>query len=97
MMNMATGKERGYKDWKLSKAFKRSARNYTESDTITRGAKRKNTRKYCKGVEGRKHVVAGYSRYGYYFTNKCTVCGKEIYRPKTNELEYAEYKPGGYW
>lgn len=94
---MATGKERGYKDWKLSKAFKRSARNYTESDTITRGAKRKNTRKWCKGVEGRKHIVSGYSHYGYYWIRKCVNCDKELHYAKEGEFDFAEPKPGGYW
>lgn len=75
---MATGKERGYKDWKLSKNFKRSARNYTESDSIKRNG-RKNTRKWCKGVVGRKHTMVLYNKYSGLFYRKCVKCGKELY------------------
>ena len=75
---MATGKERGYKDWKLSKAFKRSARNYTESDTITRAA-RKSTKRNCRGVSGRKHTLALYNRYTWSHNYKCLACGKEFW------------------
>jgi hypothetical protein len=82
---MATGKERGYKDWKLSKAFKRSARNYTESDTITRGGKRKNTKKWCKGVVGRKHTLALYNKYTFAHNYKCLACGRELWGPINRE------------
>ncbi|QJD50907.1 hypothetical protein KNV00_gp112 [Streptomyces phage Bmoc] len=86
---MATGKERGFKDWKLSKEFKRSARNYTESDTINRGRKKKNTRKWCKGVEGRKHTLALYNKYSWSHSHKCVKCGKEIWGPvKREEFDF---------
>lgn len=76
---MATGKERGFKDWKGSKEFRRSARNYTESDVITRGAKKKSTRKWCKGVVGRKHTLAAYNKYTLAHNYKCVRCGKEFW------------------
>lgn len=92
---MATGKERGYKDWKLSKAFKRSARNYTESDTITRGAKRKNTRKWCKGVNGRKHTLELYNRYTWRHGYKCVKCNKQFWFPIVRaDFEFVEVKCG---
>ncbi len=83
---MATGKERGYKDWKLSKNFKRSARNFTEPDKITRNT-RKNTRKWCKGKEGRKHTLALYNKYTWTHNYKCLVCGKEFWG-KLNRDEF---------
>ncbi|UUG69445.1 hypothetical protein SEA_SHAM_132 [Streptomyces phage Sham] len=75
---MATGKERGFKDWKGSKEFRRSARNYTESDT-TGKAKKKNTRRWCKGVVGRNHTLALYNKYTWSHNYKCLKCGKEFW------------------
>ncbi len=76
---MATGKERGFKDWKGSKNFRRSARNYSEPDEIRRGASKKNTRKWCKGVVGRKHTLALYNKYTFAHNYKCLSCGKEFW------------------
>lgn len=77
---MATGKERGYKDWKLGKEFKRSARSYTESDSIARASsKSKNTKKWCKGKVGRKHTLAIYNKYTMTHNYKCLKCGKEFW------------------
>ncbi|AXH67340.1 hypothetical protein SEA_WOFFORD_198 [Streptomyces phage Wofford] len=81
---MATGKERGFKEWKGSKNFRRSARNYTESDTVGK-AKKKNTRKWCKGKEGRKHVLALYNKYTLIYNRKCVNCGKEMWGPLNRE------------
>lgn len=98
---MATGKERGYKDWKGSKEFRRSARNYTESDTINRGRKKKNTRKWCKGVEGRKHTLALFNKYTFAHNYKCLKCGKEIWHignrddyefEMKSSMEWADYR-----
>lgn len=75
---MATGKERGFKDWKGSKEFRRSARNYTESDAIKGHPKRKNTKKWCKGKEGRKHKLALFNKYTWRHGYKCLACGKEV-------------------
>ncbi|QOI67509.1 hypothetical protein SEA_BEUFFERT_129 [Streptomyces phage Beuffert] len=53
---MATGKERGYKEWKGSKEFRRSARNYVESDVMpARKPRPKNAKKWCKKKVGREH------------------------------------------
>lgn len=77
---MATGKERGYKDWKLGKNIKRSARNYTESSAPRGGGGgKKNTKKWCKGKVGRKHTMVLYNKYSGLFYHKCIVCGKELY------------------
>ncbi|AXH68826.1 hypothetical protein SEA_COMRADE_133 [Streptomyces phage Comrade] len=77
---MATGKERGFKDWHGSKGFRRSARNYTEPDEITRSpSKPKNTKKWCKGVVGRKHTLALYNKYTFTHNYKCLKCGKEFW------------------
>lgn len=76
---MATGKERGFKDWKGSKEFRRSARNFNEPDEIRRGRKKKNTRKWCKGVDGRKHTLALYNRYTLTHNYKCLNCGREFW------------------
>lgn len=87
---MATGKERGFKDWKGSKAFRRSARNYNESDTINRGAKKKNTRTDCKGVKGRKHTLTLYNKYTWSHGYKCLKCGKEFYfRINREDFDFA--------
>ena len=86
---MATGKERGYKDWKLSKEFKRSARNYTETDVMpARKVRPKNAKKWCKKKIGREHKFektgmtffwAGYfpwqTRDEWRTSYKCTDCG----------------------
>jgi len=83
---MATGKERGFKDWKGSKEFRRSARNYTESDEIKRASsKSKNTKKWCKGKVGRKHTLALYNKYVWTTSHKCVNCGKEIWGVKKRE------------
>ncbi|AYB70997.1 hypothetical protein SEA_YABOI_200 [Streptomyces phage Yaboi] len=74
---MATGKERGFKDWKGSKEFRRSARNYTESETVGKG-KKKNTRKWCKGKVGRKHVLGLFNKYTWRHGYKCINCGREF-------------------
>lgn len=77
---MATGKERGFKDWHGSKEFRRSARNYSETDTIERASsKSKNTKKWCKGVVGRKHTLALYNKYTFTHNYKCLKCGKEFW------------------
>lgn len=76
---MATGKEDGFKGWKGSKEFRRSARNYTEPDAISRGRKKKNTRKWCKGVVGRKHLLALYNKYTWTHNYKCLKCGREFW------------------
>jgi len=90
---MATGKERGFKDWKGSKNFRRSARNYTESDGIRRGSK-KNTRKWCKGVVGRKHTLALFNKYSFSHNYKCIKCGKEIWIVRNREdYDYEEKSP----
>lgn len=91
---MATGKERGFKDWKGSKEFRRSARNFNESDTINRGRKRKNTRKWCKGVEGRKHTLVIFNKYTATHNHKCIKCGKEIWGVIDREkFDYVEKSP----
>ncbi|QIQ63002.1 hypothetical protein SEA_MOAB_137 [Streptomyces phage Moab] len=86
---MATGKERGYKDWKLSKEFKRSARSYTESETVGGPRnKRASLKKWCKRKVGREHkfekggtsfIWAGYypwqTKDEWRTSYKCTVCG----------------------
>lgn len=86
---MATGKERGYKDWKGSKEFRRSARNYTEGETVGGPRnKRGNPKKWCKRKIGREHTYekTGVSFFpvGYFPRQardewrtgfKCTVCG----------------------
>lgn len=86
---MATGKERGYKDWKLSKEFKRSARNYFETDVMpARKPRPKNVKKWCKKKVGRLHKYektgttffwAGYfpwqTRDEWRISYKCTDCG----------------------
>lgn len=77
---MATGKERGYKDWKGSKQFRRSARNYTESDATSGvSSKSKNTKRWCKGVVGRNHTLALYNKYTLAHNYKCLKCGKEFW------------------
>ncbi|AXG66221.1 hypothetical protein SEA_ANNADREAMY_124 [Streptomyces phage Annadreamy] len=91
---MATGKERGFKDWHGSKEFRRSARNYTESDTINRGRKKKNTKKWCKGVVGRKHTLALFNKYSFSRNYKCIKCGKEIWHISNREdYNYEEKSP----
>jgi hypothetical protein len=91
---MATGKERGFKDWKGSKEFRRSARNYNEPDVITRGVKKKNTRKWCKGVVGRNHTLALFNKYAWHTNHKCIKCGKEIWRISNREdFDYVEKSP----
>ena len=90
---MATGKERGFKDWKGSKNFRRSARNYTESDTTTKH-KKKNTKKWCKGVVGRKHVLAIFNKYTFSRNYKCLKCGKEIWNiSNRDDYDYEEKSP----
>jgi hypothetical protein len=90
---MATGKERGFKDWKGSKDFRRSARNYTESDTVGKG-KKKNTRKWCRGKVGRKHVLALFNKYAWHTNHKCINCGKEIWIIRNrDDYEYEEKSP----
>lgn len=81
---MATGKERGFKDWKGSKNFRRSARNYTESDEM-KGHPKRSSRKWCKGRAGRKHVLALYNKYTWSTSHKCVNCGKEIWGVKKRE------------
>jgi hypothetical protein len=86
---MATGKERGFKDWKGSKEFRRSARNYTESDVIKGHPKRKGNRKWCKGKVGRKHILALYNKYTWSTSHKCVKCGKEIWGAiKREDFDY---------
>jgi len=94
---MATGKERGFKDWKGSKNFRRSARNYVESDAITRASsKSKNTRKWCKGKVGRKHTLALFNKYTWRHGYKCLKCDKEFYFPiKREDFEFE--KRDDYW
>lgn len=99
---MATGKERGYKDWKGSKEFRRSARNYTESDAIKGHPKGgKNTKKWCKGKEGRKHTLALYNKYTWSHNYKCLKCGKEFWGKLNREdfdveekniMDWADYR-----
>jgi hypothetical protein len=90
---MATGKERGFKDWRGSKSFRRSARNYTETDEITRASsKSKNTRKWCKGKPGRKHTLALYNKYAMTHGYKCLNCGKELFRPNLADVNLVEKK-----
>lgn len=88
---MATGKEKGFKDWKGSKNFRRSARNFTEPDAA-KGAK-KNTRKWCKGKVGRKHTLALFNKYTWSTSHKCVNCGKEIYgKKKREDFDYVEMR-----
>lgn len=87
---MATGKERGFKEWKGSKNFRRSARNYIESEVVGGPrAKRVNSKKWCKRKVGREHK---FEKTGMTFTwagmypwqtkdewrtgYKCSVCGR---------------------
>lgn len=84
---MATGKERGFKDWKGSKAFRESQRGFEVPEEIKRGAKKKNTRKWCKGKEGRKHSLARYNRWSGFYSRKCINCGKDIWGP-INEADF---------
>jgi len=90
---MATGKERGFKDWKGSKEFRRSARNFVESETIKRGRKKKNTRKWCKGVDGRKHSLALYNKYTFTHNYKCLKCGREFWgQLNRDDFDFIEKK-----
>jgi len=87
---MATGKERGYKDWKGSKEFRRSARNYTESDvTGPPRPKRTNSKKWCKRKVGREHkfektgttfywagIYPWVTRDEWIIGYKCSACGR---------------------
>lgn len=60
---MATGKERGYKDWNGSKEFRRSARNYSESDAIPH-RKNSGNKRWCKKRKGLEHI---WEQTGVYF------------------------------
>lgn len=86
---MATGKERGFKDWKGSKEFRRSARNYTERDIAKGGSGKKDTKKWCKGKVGRKHTLALYNKYTWRHGYKCLKCSKEFFFPvKRDDFDF---------
>ncbi|UVK60060.1 hypothetical protein SEA_SPILLED_206 [Streptomyces phage Spilled] len=87
---MATIKERGTDKWNMSKATRRSARNFVETEKVGK-AKKKNTRKWCKGKEGRKHVLALYNKYTWSHSRKCVNCGKELWGPlKRENFDFVE-------
>ncbi|AXH66665.1 hypothetical protein SEA_STARBOW_197 [Streptomyces phage Starbow] len=87
---MATIKERGTDKWNMSKATRRSARNFVETEKVGK-AKKKNTRKWCKGREGRKHVLALYNKYTWSHSRKCVNCGKELWGPlKREDFDFVE-------
>lgn len=95
---MATGKERGFKDWKGSKNFRRSARNYIEPDSITRTSskrKKKDTKRWCKGIEGREHIWSLYKKYdfGNWWEYRCDNCRKELWgKPKHGFIKKISYR-----
>ncbi|AXH66915.1 hypothetical protein SEA_STARPLATINUM_206 [Streptomyces phage StarPlatinum] len=89
---MATIKERGTDKWNMSKATRRSARNFVEREKVGK-AKKKNTRKWCKGKEGRKHTLALYNKYTWRHGYKCFKCSKEFYFPINREdFDFVERK-----
>lgn len=88
---MATGKERGFKDWKGSKAFRESQRGFQVKEEIGSGPRKKNTRKWCKGKKNRKHVLALYNKYTWTHSRKCVNCGKEMWGPlKKEDFDFIE-------
>jgi hypothetical protein len=67
--------------WKASGIQRRDFRSTKNGPEIPKGSKRKkNTKKWCKGIEGREHKVIHWvekNRWGSY-VDKCENCGKEM-------------------
>jgi hypothetical protein len=74
-------------DWKKSAVDRRDARNTKSPEVPVRNKSKKNTRIWCKGKIGEKHVTKCVDYVGTKKTSKyaknwrilvCTVCGKEL-------------------
>lgn len=74
--------------WKASGVKRRDERQDSSTPEVSRKGKKKNTRRWCKGVEGRKHdyeIGVGMKRYQFdqsqpakWVIDRCRNCGKEI-------------------
>lgn len=75
--------------WKASGVKRRDERQDSSTPEVSRRkGKKKNTRRWCKGVEGRKHdyeIGVGMKRYQFdqsqpakWVIDRCRNCGKEI-------------------
>ena len=80
--------------WKASGVRRRDFRHSHDGPEVS-GPKRKNTRKWCKGVVGREHsfVVTSVGRFGNHLIDKCEVCGKET----SHRWDPAKPKPKWMW
>ncbi|AXH49252.1 hypothetical protein HWB76_gp150 [Streptomyces phage Blueeyedbeauty] len=108
---MATAKERGHKDWGFGGVVKRdfkadksdgeygSPRDYGKrwySNTKRHSPKRKkDTKRWCKGIEGREHIWALYKKYdfGNWWEYRCDNCRKELWgNPKHGFVKKISYR-----
>lgn len=105
---MATAKERGHKDWNFGGVVKRDfkadksdgeygdSRDYVKRwYTRSNGkAKKKDTKRWCKGIADREHVWMRFQKYedSPWYEFKCIGCCKESYfRPKHGLLRKVSY------
>ena len=67
--------------WKASGIKRRDFRSAHDAPEVPRrsGPKRKkNTKKWCRGREGKEHTIVRFEKNKYYSVDKCSVCGKEL-------------------
>jgi hypothetical protein len=64
----ASGLRRRFEDWE----------NSPRSKPITSGKnRRRDTKRWCRGKEGREHEWAGFQKYPFVAVPRCVVCHKE--------------------
>lgn len=82
------------KTWKGDAADRRDARNARtpEVDANAKPAKKKNTKRWCRGKVGVEHVLECVKKEYYscsvFYVHACTTCGKELawWHPSTRWL-----------
>lgn len=103
---MATAKERGHKDWGFGGVVKRDFKSdksdgeYNQNRDYgkrwySRGVnstKKKDTRRWCKGKEGREHIWTLSKVYTYWSDWQCVSCSKKEWtRPKNGIIRTIAY------